>query len=182
MVQNPRLFAEYTTNAQKHKTLTRHGKHEKAMKSFLRNEREPLSRTRNQVYNFARVQLFIPPPPWTHSGATPVLSLVSQRLHNALEDRADLRLEIKARAAGILKSFLNWCVGSSSARTKTMFATLLSAFIALNAAKFLDHEWVDIALLKEYLQHTNQIPPFQTQFASKSKLRSHLSLSKQSPR
>ncbi|KAJ7229683.1 hypothetical protein B0H12DRAFT_1077400 [Mycena haematopus] len=29
-----------------------------------------------------------------------------------------------------------------------------STFIALNAAKFLDHEWVDIALLKEYLQQT----------------------------
>ncbi|KAJ7191914.1 hypothetical protein B0H12DRAFT_1226967 [Mycena haematopus] len=111
MAQNPQLFAEYTTNAQKHKTLTRHGKHEKAMKSFLRNEREPLSRTRNQVDNFARVfglsAIIHPAASMDTLGRhTPSLSLVSQRLHNALEDRADLRLEIKARAAGNLQVIL----------------------------------------------------------------------------
>ncbi|KAJ7232469.1 hypothetical protein B0H12DRAFT_1076840 [Mycena haematopus] len=213
MVQNPRLFAEYTTNAQKHKTLTRHGKHEKAMKSFLRNEREPLSRTRNQVYNFARVfglsAIIHPAASMDTLGRhTPSLSLVSQRLHNALEDRADLRLEIKARAAGNLEVILEllaavvsaWLVHSKTRNIQIKHGTFSSmcrllhkggtfyfgmyrasdqeyldglsnrqlmgfreylfspAFIALNAAKFLDHEWVDIALLKEYLQHTNQNP------------------------
>ncbi|KAJ7663386.1 hypothetical protein DFH06DRAFT_1296159 [Mycena polygramma] len=32
-------------------------------------------------------------------------------------------------------------------------------YIAHNAAKFLDHEWVDIAELRKYLQHAAAIPP-----------------------
>ncbi len=32
-------------------------------------------------------------------------------------------------------------------------------YIAHNAAKFLDHEWVDVGELGKYLQHTATIPP-----------------------
>lgn len=36
-------------------------------------------------------------------------------------------------------------------RTKQLFSP---TYIALNAARFLDHEWVDIGELRKYLQHT----------------------------
>ncbi|KAJ6615947.1 hypothetical protein B0H10DRAFT_2219958 [Mycena sp. CBHHK59/15] len=40
--------------------------------------------------------------------------------------------------------------------TQTAHMRLTTTYIALNAEKFLDHEWVDIGSLKQYIQHITQ--------------------------
>ncbi|KAJ7300453.1 hypothetical protein DFH08DRAFT_908521 [Mycena albidolilacea] len=103
IAQHPQLFDADQTDAQKHKMLTRNGEHSTAMNDFLRKDREPLSRARNQVFYFGRVFGFaavIHPAASLDSlgRRTPTLTRVSRRLHLALAKRPELRSEIQARA------------------------------------------------------------------------------------
>ncbi|KAJ7445562.1 hypothetical protein B0H11DRAFT_2249452 [Mycena galericulata] len=102
MAQNPTFFDADKTKAEKHTMLTRNGDHYKAMTAFLKNDREPLTRARNQVFNFGQVFGFgaiIHPAASLESlgRRTPTLSRVSGRLHLALAKRPELRSEIEAR-------------------------------------------------------------------------------------
>ncbi|KAJ6611633.1 hypothetical protein B0H10DRAFT_2223919 [Mycena sp. CBHHK59/15] len=103
MAQNPKLFDADKTDAQKHKMLTRGGEHWKPMSEFLRNDRELLTRGRNQVFLLGQVfglAAIIHPATSIDSlgRRTPTLSRVSRRLHLALAKHPELRREIEARA------------------------------------------------------------------------------------
>ncbi|KAJ7734512.1 hypothetical protein DFH07DRAFT_967634 [Mycena maculata] len=107
IAQNPSLFDDALTHAQKHAKLTRGGELLADMNRFLRNDREPLTRARTQIYNLGQVFGFaaiIHPAASLDSLGRPTaaLSRISARLHLGLNKRPDLCREIEARAAGNL--------------------------------------------------------------------------------
>ncbi|KAJ7859614.1 hypothetical protein B0H14DRAFT_3135099 [Mycena olivaceomarginata] len=125
---------EFTTTSSRH--ADPRGEHWDLMNDFLRNDREPLSRARAQVFHFARVAQF-GLAAIIHPGAsldslgrrTPTLSRVSKRIHRALANCPELPSEIKARADANLDVIREFLRGIVVAENKDPVREYLTDFL-----------------------------------------------------
>ncbi|KAJ7790074.1 hypothetical protein B0H14DRAFT_3161604 [Mycena olivaceomarginata] len=127
-------FDAVESDAHKHAMLTRSGEHWDSMNNFLRNDREPLSRARAQVFHFARVfglaAIIHPGASLDSLGRrTPTLSRVSKRIHLALANRPELRSEIEARADANLDVIREFLRGIVVAKNKDPVREYLTDFL-----------------------------------------------------
>ncbi|KAJ7082456.1 hypothetical protein B0H15DRAFT_952540 [Mycena belliarum] len=112
--QHPHLFDATLTRHACLKMIRKDGKHHAALQTFIKTNREPLIRARNQLAAFYRafgLPAVIHPSTSleTLGRHTPTLSRVGARLESVLDQRPDLRAAITARAASqtaVLRDFL----------------------------------------------------------------------------
>jgi hypothetical protein len=123
IAKNPSIFDADQTDTDKHTALARDGIHYPLYQAFIRNDREPLSRSRNQISDLCKMVrtplLYLSRSQFLQFGLAAIihpatsldslgrrtvsLTRMGRRLHVALSQRPELRCEIEARADGNLK-------------------------------------------------------------------------------